>query len=131
MRHRSRLPMMVVFLLVVRAPVQILGGEDVDTAPGEISALDQHFNAPGKDIAPWTFVPKGNIKEFSTTEHPGLATIYEAGAGQDIKGLLRQPIPIGSYRLPWEFQTSLVQSFNLTAGVGAKTQVNAAIGLNV
>ena len=77
------------------------------------------------------FVPKGNIKEFSTDEHPGLATIYEAGRGQDIKGILKEPIRIGDYRLPWEFQTSLVQSFNLTAGVGAKTQVNAAIGLNV
>ena len=51
--------------------------------------------------------------------------------GTDIKGILKQPIKIGDYRLPWEFQTSLVQSFNLTAGVGAKTQVNAAIGLNV
>jgi hypothetical protein len=112
-------------------PVLRLAGAEVGTAPGEISALDQHFNEPGKDIAPWTFTPEGNIKEFSTTEHPGLATIYEAGKGQDIKGILRQPIRIGDYRLPWEFQTSLVQSFNLTAGVGAKTQVNAAIGLNV
>jgi hypothetical protein len=100
-------------------------------AADDIAALDQHFNEPGKDIAPWMFVPQSNIKTFSTAEHPGLATIYEAGAGQDIKGILREPIPIGQYRLPWEFQTSLVQSFNLTAGVGAKTQVNAAIGLNV
>ena len=53
------------------------------------------------------------------------------GSGKDIKGILKQPIRIGDYRLPWEFQTSLVQSFNLTAGVGAKTQVNSAIGLNV
>ena len=51
--------------------------------------------------------------------------------GQDIKGILQEPIKIGDYRLPWEFQTSLVQSFNLMAGVGAKTQVNSAIGLNV
>ena len=131
MSRQRRLLKTVVFFLAVCGPVLILRGEDVDTAPGEISALDQHFNQPGQDIAPWMFVPAGNIKQFSTTEHPGLATIYEAGAGQDIKGLLRQPIPIGSYRLPWEFQTSLVQSFNLTAGVGAKTQVNAAIGLNV
>jgi hypothetical protein len=100
-------------------------------APPDITALDQHFNEPGADISPWVFVPEKNIKDFSTTEHPGLATIYEAGAGQDIKGVLKQPIRVGDYRLPWEFQTSLVQSFNLTAGVGAKTQVNAAIGLNV
>src|SRR5579871_2805094 len=75
----------------------------------DIGALDQHFNEPGKDIAPWTFVPEGNIKEFSTEEHPGLATVYEAGHGQDIKGILKDPIRIGDYRLPWEFQTSLVQ----------------------
>ena len=100
-------------------------------AQGDISALDQHFNQPGRDISPWMFVPEENIKEFSTEEHPGLATIYEAGRGQDVKGILKDPIRIGDYRLPWEFQTSLVQSFNLTAGVGAKTQVNSAIGLNV
>lgn len=97
----------------------------------DISELDQHFNEPGKDIAPWMFVPKENIHEFSTQEHPGLATIFEAGKGKDVKGILNEPIKIGQYRLPWEFQTSLVQSFNLTAGVGAKTQVNSAIGLNV
>src|SRR5262245_41423628 len=101
------------------------------TAGQDISDFDQHFNAPGKDIAPWMFVPQDNIKEFSTQEHPGLATIYEAGKGKDIKGILKDPIKIGQYRLPWEFQTSLVQSFNLTAGVGVKTQVNSAIGLNV
>ena len=104
----------------------------IDAAQGaDISELNQHFNDPGKSIAPWRFVPKSNIKEFSTEEHPGLATIYEAGRGQDVKGILEQPIKIGDYRLPWEFQTSLVQSFNLTAGVGVKTQVNAATGLNV
>ena len=84
-----------------------------------------------EDIAPWIFVPKENVKEFSTEEHPGLATIFEAGRGQDVKGILKDPIRIDEYPLPWEFQTSLVQSFNLTAGVGAKSQVNAAIGLNV
>ncbi len=76
-------------------------------------------------------MPGENLKEWSTDEHPGLATIYEAGHGADIKAILKQPIQIGDYRLPWEFQTSLVQSFNLMAGVGAKTQVNSAIGLNV
>ncbi len=100
-------------------------------AVDDISALDQHFNRPGHDTLPWVFVPKENIKEFSTEEHPGLATIYEAGHGRDVKGILKDPIRIGAYPLPWEFQTSLVQSFNLTAGVGAKTQVNSAIGMNV
>jgi hypothetical protein len=74
-------------------------------AAGDISALDQHFDQPGKDPSPWMFVPAENIKDFSTAEHPGLATIFEAGRGSDIKGLLKQPIKIGDYRLPWEFQT--------------------------
>src|ERR1700685_834434 len=100
-------------------------------AAAEISTLNQHFNQPGKSISPWMFVPKENIKDFSTEEHPGLAMIHEAARGQDVKGILPKPIRIGEYRLPWEFQTAFVQSFNLTAGVGVKTQVNAAIGLNV
>jgi hypothetical protein len=117
------------FVVVLLAAGLSLG---IDRAHGaDISELNQHFNDPGKSIAPWRFVPKSNVKEFSTEEHPGLATIYEAGRGQDVKGILEQPIKIGDYRLPWEFQTSLVQSFNLTAGVGVKTQVNAAVGLNV
>ncbi len=101
------------------------------SAADDISSLDQHFNRPGHGISPWVFVPSENIKELSTEAHPGLAMIYEAGRGRDIKGILKDPIRIGDYPLPWEFQTSLVQSFNLMAGVGAKTQVNSAIGMNV
>ena len=98
--------------------------------PG-IRKLSQHFNEPDGDYAPWVFGPKENVKEVSTSEHPGLATIREAGKGKDIKGILKDPIRIGEYPLPWEFQTSLVQSFSVLAGVGAKTQYNTAIGLNV
>lgn len=100
------------------------------TAVG-IKKLSQHFDDPNGDISPWMFVPKDNIKEFSTARHPGLATIYEAGRCKDIKGILKEPIRIDDYPLPWEFQTSLVQSFNAQAGVGATTQVNYAVGLNV
>ncbi len=121
----------IIFLGVAIAHL-VLGIEGkILASSSDISALDQHFNRAGRGIEPWIFVPATNIKEFSTEEHPGLATIYEAGRGQDIKGILKQPIQIGDYRLPWEFQISLVQSFNLTAGVGAKTQLNSAIGLNV
>ena len=98
--------------------------------PG-IRQLSQHFNEPDGDYSPWTFVPKENLKDVSTSEHPGLATIREAGKGKDIKGILKDPIRIDDYPLPWEFQTSLVQSFSVLAGVGAKTQYNTAIGLNV
>lgn len=96
-----------------------------------IRKLTQHFNEPDGDVTPWEFVPAENVKDFSTSRHPGLATIYEAGRGEDIKGLLKEPIRIGEYALPWEFQTSFVQSFNAQAGVGAKTQVNYAVGLNL
>ncbi len=96
-----------------------------------IGRFNQHFNNSRRDVSPWQFVPKQNIKEFSTARHPGLATIFEAGAGTDVKGLLKEPINISDFRLPWEFQTSLVQSFNATAGVGVKTQVNTAVGMNV
>jgi hypothetical protein len=110
-RNRTGMPLLLSIALAALGP-----GIHRVAAAGDIAALDQHFNRPGHALAPWMFVPAGNIKEFSTAEHPGLATIYEAGRGQDIKGILKDPIRIGDYRLPWEFQTSLVQSFNLTAG---------------
>ena len=102
-----------------------------EATAGEIIGIRPALQQARCRHRPLDFRPGENIKEFSTEEHPGLATIYEAGRGRDIKGILKDPIRIGDYRLPWEFQTSLVQSFNLTAGVGAKTQVNSAIGLNV
>src|SRR5262245_14465252 len=34
----------------------------------DIRRLNQHFNEPGADIAPWMFVPRENIKELSTSE---------------------------------------------------------------
>lgn len=117
-------------MIIVIAGGIAIAGSGVSFAQ-DISELDQHFNSRGQEIGSWMFVPKENIKEFSTDEHPGLATIYEAGQGSDIKGILKDPIKIGQYKLPWEFQTSLVQSFNLMAGVGVKTQVNSAIGLNI
>ena len=106
-------------------------GAGTAAAEKRISQINQHFNEPDKSIAPWSFVAGREHQRVSTAEHPGLATIYEAGRGQDVKGLLERPIALGDSRLPWEFQTSLVQSFNATAGVGAKTQINYAIGLNV
>ncbi len=100
-------------------------------APRSIAELNQHFNDPAKGTTPWTFVPAANVKSLSTSEHPGLVTIFEAGKGQDVKGILPAPIKLSDYAFPWEFQTAIVQSFNATAGVGAKTQINYAIGLNV
>ena len=107
---------------------------DQDVRPARslgISQFNQHFNDADDNIAPWQFTPQENIKELSTRRQPGLATLFEAGQGTDVKGLLPEPIGIADFQLPWEFQTSLVQSFNATAGVGVKTQVNTAIGMNL
>jgi hypothetical protein len=100
--------------------------------PSDIRRLTQHFNQPGGGIEPWLFVPESNVAEVSTAEHPGTATIRQAGRGQDIKGILREPIGIGDYPLPWEFQLSLVQNpMAALLGVGDTRQNNTAIGLNV
>ena len=72
-------------------------------------------------------VPESNVKEASTSESPGLLTVWEAGKGQDVRGILKEPIRLDEYPLPWEFQMGVVQNFNVIAcGVD-----NAAVGLNV
>ena len=118
-RRFIAIPLLSLFLIGAGAAAQ------------SITEFDQHFNDPGADISPWMFVPEDNVKEFSTSEHPGMATIWEAGKGRDVKGILKHPIKIDDFRLPWEFQTTLVQAFDARAGVGARTQINTAIGLNV
>ena len=124
--HCQSRPLVVLNLLWLVVGTGVAGGAET-----RISQLNQHFNEPEKDTAPWMFIPESNIKSASTADHPGLVTIYEAGKGRDIKGVLKNPIKFDDYPVPWEFQTSLIQSFNGTAGVGAKTQINYAIGLNV
>jgi hypothetical protein len=100
--------------------------------PSDIRSLTQHFNQPGAGIEPWMFVPRSNIAELSTAEHPGTVTIRQAGKGVDIKGILQKPIGIGEFPLPWEFQMSLVQNpLAVLLGVGDIRQNNTAIGLNV
>ena len=54
----------------------------------DIRKLSQHF-IDARDSSPWHFVPAGNIKDVSLSEHRGLVTLREAGKGQDIKGLLK------------------------------------------
>src|SRR5262245_1985160 len=69
-------------------PVEATARAPVDRSRGgrvkDIRLLNQHFNEPGADTTPWMFVPKENIKELSTSEHPGLVTLWEAGQGRDI-----------------------------------------------
>lgn len=87
--------------------------------PTDIRSLTQHFNLLGSGIEPWMFVPKSNIAEISTEEHPGAVTVRQAGKDADIKGILRKPIGIGDFPLPWEFQMSLVQNpLAVLLGVG-------------
>jgi hypothetical protein len=98
----------------------------------DIRKLSQHFTDP-KDISPWMFVPQDNIETMDTTEHPGLMTIWEAGKGEDIKGILKEPIKIDDYPLPWEFQTQFAQNEQLfkAATTDKNRQLNYAIGLNL
>jgi hypothetical protein len=95
----------------------------------DIANLSQEFIDP-KSMAPWIFTPQENIKRLDTTEHPGYVTIWEGGKGQDIKGVLKDPIKIDDYRLPWEFHLGLVQNAQAQKGISEK-QINYAIGLNL
>ncbi len=104
--------------------------EPIGDLPDDIRELTQHFDDPQAGLGRWIFVPESNVEQVSTTLHPGLAMIFEAGHGQDIKGMLNQPIPINHYALPWEFQLNVQQAFNVLTG-RSTGQLNTAIGLNV
>mgnify|MGYP006886089206 CR=1 FL=1 len=98
----------------------------------DIRKLSHHFDDSGSDISPWMFVPKENIKYFSTSETPGLVTVRQNGKNTDIKGILTKAIDFDDYALPWCFQLSLLQNQNAVAGhTGSNTQNNYAIGLNL
>jgi hypothetical protein len=99
-------------------------------APNDIRRFSQHFLEANGDTAPWLFLPKENIKSINTSEAPGLVTIRETGKGQDIKGILKEPVRIGDYPLPWEFHLGLVQNSLAQKGLSEK-QINYAIGLNI
>src|SRR6202035_4972254 len=58
----------------------------------DIRKLTQHFTNTNNDTSPWMFVPKDNIRSMSTAEHPGYLTIWHGDRGEDIKGLLKDPI---------------------------------------
>src|SRR5690606_4901249 len=78
----------------------------------DIRDLSHHFEKPGGDIGPWMFIPADNIQELSTDEHRGLITLWEAGKGTDVKGVLADPIRIEDYPLPWQFQLGIMQAFD-------------------
>ena len=97
----------------------------------KLSEFSQHFNEPGGDLSPWMFIPGDNIKKISNTEHPGMVTLWENGKGQNIKGILQEPIRIDEHPFPWEFHLSLVQNAYAMHGIDPKKSQSYAIGLNV
>jgi hypothetical protein len=94
----------------------------------DIRKLSQHFITPGGDLSPWIFVPQSNVQSLSTTERPGILVIHHAGHGEDIKGILKDPIRIDDYPLPWEFHLGFGQIKSSEMPVGKS---NFAMGLNI
>jgi len=122
-RMLALLCIMLLWLTTVVTPAS--GETDKD-----IRKLSQHFIEPGNDIAPWIFVPEDNIESISTDERRGYLTLWEAGKGKDIKGILNDPIRIDDYPVPWEFHLGIVQNQQAMKGI-SENQINYAIGLNI
>lgn len=120
------------FLFLLVGTQCLPGGNRLSAEPPgrDIRLLSQHFLDRQGEMGPWTFAPKENIANLSTAEHPGVATIWEAGRGQDVKGLLEHPIRIDDYPLPWEFHLGFVQNYQAMKGISER-QINYAVGLNL
>lgn len=95
----------------------------------DIRKLNQHF-IDGDNLNPWMFIPESNIREMTATENPGYLTIRENGHGQDIKGILREPIRIDDYPLPWKFHMGILQNYLGVKGL-VDEQINWAFGVNL
>ena len=107
--YTSRFHWMGLLLVIFNwALIPISGASETEAAP-DIQKLSRHFYNPGP-TDPWIFVPEDNIKRLSTTEHPGLLSIWSGEKEKDIKGLLKQPIRITDFRVPWQFQCSWMQN---------------------
>jgi hypothetical protein len=114
-------PLLVAIVVSTSAQGQARGTES------DIRTLSQDFISPSNDIFPWVFSPRSNIASLTTSEHRGLLTLRDAGHGEDIKGVTQEPIPIGKYHLPWEFQMGLLQP----ESKAGDAQTNYAIGMNL
>src|SRR5687767_3042833 len=66
----------------------------------DIRKLSQHFT-DSNSYSPWMFYPEDNITSLSSKERPGYVTIRHAGKGEDIKAILKDPIKIDEYPIPW------------------------------
>jgi len=98
-------------------------------AEQDIRELSQHFIDSSGDISPWMFIPEDNIESCSAKTNPGYVKFSEAGKGKDVKGILKDPIRIDDYPLPWEFELGILQ--DMIIQVGQEGQTNYAVGLNI
>jgi len=119
MSNTARKP---VFVVLIAAMIGAPGFAEKD-----IRDLSQHFIKPNDNISPWIFFPENNVKILNTIDHPGLLTIEGAGKAEDIKGILKNPIRLDDYPLPWEFSLGFL-SPELK---GTGNQLNYAFGVNL
>jgi hypothetical protein len=117
MKMAAKTVWLLSIMLIIISP----GSAQQDTK--DIRNLTQQFVDP-KSTSPWMFVPQDNIKSISETEHPGFVTILHGEQGKDIKGILKDPIKIDDYPLPWEFHLGV-------AGGSYTAPYNWAMGLNL
>jgi hypothetical protein len=126
---KTRFTLMVAIGMIL-IPLMAISARCENENEGEkdIRNLTQHFT--GEGTAPWVFGPEENIKEISTTENPGLVTIRQNGNGQDIKGILEEPIKLADYPVPWKFHLGVLQNYLGVKGL-VDEQINWAIGFNL
>ncbi len=129
MRTPGRLLSLILLLASCTLNVPLPAAGQTEGQKPDITRLSQEFIDP-HSTAPWIFTPQDNIKQVDTTEHPGYVTIWEAGKGKDIKGILDKPINLDDYPLPWEFHLGLLQNAQAIKGLSEK-QINYAFGLNL
>src|SRR5262245_23314777 len=93
-REKVICPVLVLLLWAALCIPVAAGRNEPEPVKKDIRDLSNHFNTPGADISPWIFVPESNVKEISTTESPGLLSVWQAGKGQEVKGILKDPIKL-------------------------------------
>lgn len=94
----------------------------------DIRIFSQHFTDTDGDVSPWMFVPESNIGSISSDERPGYAVIRTDATGQDVKGILPEPIRISDFPPPWEFHLGFAQARSSEMPF---QKTNYAIGLNL
>ena len=101
MNRTFGIPLVTVLLTITSAQPVV--------AKKDIRELSQHFIESSGDISPWMFIPEDNIKSCSAKRNLGYVKLSEAGKGKDVKGILKDPIRIDDYPIPWEFELGILQ----------------------